>query len=239
MPCRSVKTLTAKRLREVLSYDAITGLFTHKRRAPGILFGAVAGCRTARGYVQITLDYVKHRANRLAWVYMTGRWPKFEIDHADGNKSNNAWANLRDLTRAENAQNQHRPHVRNKCSGVLGVMPAARGRWRARLRANGMQIEVGTFDTIAEAGAAYVAAKQVVVLISIAADRAMKNKYDHETTMMDLNATHSNDMKLDFAKLLSFDDFNFFHDISGIFRHLHRGTGKLGNCFRPKCAIGV
>lgn len=54
--------------------------------------------------------------------------------------------------------------------------------------------------------------------------------------VMDLDAVHSNGCPLDFDKLLAFDDFNFYHDIVGIAKHLDRDTGKLKNCFRPRCA---
>lgn len=59
---------------------------------------------------------------------------------------------------------------------------------------------------------------------------------DTQGLMMDLDATHSNGCPLDFEQLLTFDDFNFYHDISGIAKHLDRNTGKLKNCFRPRCA---
>lgn len=52
---------------------------------------------------------------------------------------------------------------------------------------------------------------------------------------MDLEATH-NDCALDFKKLLAADDFNFWHDISGILGCLDRQTGKLKNHFLPRCA---
>jgi len=41
---------------------------------------------------------------------------------------------------------------------------------------------------------------------------------------------------LDFEKLLSFDDFNFYHDMFGIHNNLDRNTGKLKNHFVPRCA---
>jgi len=53
---------------------------------------------------------------------------------------------------------------------------------------------------------------------------------------MDLDATHSNGCPLDFDKLLNFEDFDFYHDIYGIIKHLDRKTGKLQNCFLPRCA---
>jgi len=51
---------------------------------------------------------------------------------------------------------------------------------------------------------------------------------------MDVTACHANGNKLDLAGLLAADDFNFSHDVFGIYRHIDRDTGKLGNCFRPR-----
>jgi hypothetical protein len=53
---------------------------------------------------------------------------------------------------------------------------------------------------------------------------------------MDITATHANGCRLDLSKLLTADDFTFAHDMDGIARHLDRDTGKLGDCFLPRCA---
>jgi hypothetical protein len=53
---------------------------------------------------------------------------------------------------------------------------------------------------------------------------------------MDITACHLNGCKLDLAKLLAADDFNFAHDVLGIRRHIDRETGQLMNCFRPRFA---
>jgi hypothetical protein len=54
---------------------------------------------------------------------------------------------------------------------------------------------------------------------------------------MDVTAVHANGCPLNLRKLLTFDDFNFAHDILGIRRHLNRDTGVFENCFRPRCAL--
>lgn len=54
---------------------------------------------------------------------------------------------------------------------------------------------------------------------------------------MDVMAIHCNDVKLDLEKLLNADDFNFYHDIFGIMRHIDRSSGKLQDCFLPRCSI--
>ena len=53
---------------------------------------------------------------------------------------------------------------------------------------------------------------------------------------MDISATHLH-CPLDLDQLLKFDDFNFAHDITGISFNLDRVTGKLENCFLPRCAV--
>lgn len=51
---------------------------------------------------------------------------------------------------------------------------------------------------------------------------------------MDIIATHANGCPLALDKLLAANDFNFLHDIVGIYRHLDRNTGKLENFFSPR-----
>jgi hypothetical protein len=59
---------------------------------------------------------------------------------------------------------------------------------------------------------------------------------DSLSTNMDLTAANANGCPLDFQKLLDFDDFSFVHDVSGITCHIDRESGKLGDCFLPRCA---
>jgi hypothetical protein len=56
--------------------------------------------------------------------------------------------------------------------------------------------------------------------------------------VMDLRAADgvNGNKKIDFERLLAADDFNFIHDVGGIQRHMNRETGKLENCFLPRCA---
>lgn len=56
---------------------------------------------------------------------------------------------------------------------------------------------------------------------------------------MDVTACHCNGTKLDLEKLLKFPDFDFLHDMAGIRNCIDRETGKLTNCFLPRCARGV
>lgn len=58
-------------------------------------------------------------------------------------------------------------------------------------------------------------------------------------TEMDVTACHANGTRLDLGKLLNFPDFDFAHDMAGIHNCIDRETGKLTNCFLPRCARGV
>lgn len=60
----------------------------------------------------------------------------------------------------------------------------------------------------------------------------INNSYSRMTCSMDIEAA---DCDLDIDKLLDFEDFDFTHDICGIARHIDRNTGKLKDCFSPRC----
>lgn len=57
---------------------------------------------------------------------------------------------------------------------------------------------------------------------------------DRMTFEMDLTAVHANGCQLRLEELLTADDFNFRHDVAGIYNHLDRKTGKLKDCFSPR-----
>lgn len=78
-------------------------------------------------------------------------------------------------------------------------------------------------------------------LIARLADRAARmyglSVEKRQVIEMDVTATHANGCLLDLQKLLDADDFNFSHDVAGIYRHLDRETGALTWCFLPRCAV--
>ncbi|MGE0056251.1 MAG: HNH endonuclease signature motif containing protein [Hyphomicrobium sp.] len=147
--------LDPQSLRERLSYDADTGSLVW---ISGRLSGRGAGCRTKDGYCYVRIDSKNHYAHRVAWVLHYGENPVNQIDHLDGNRSNNRIANLRLATAAENAQN--RVAYRNNKSGLLGVVTTKGGRYIARIKAgNSPQITLGYFSDPFEAHSCYLSAK--------------------------------------------------------------------------------
>ena len=151
--------ITAEHIRQVLDYDAGTGIFIWKtRQGQRGVVGTVAGSKTKLGYWTVQLFGIKYPAHRLAWCYMTGAWPVNHIDHIDGNPSNNTIDNLRDVTQTGNNQNQKSAHSQN-VSKLLGVSRHKQG-WQAEIQVDGVRHYLGLFDTPVAAHTAYIAAKR-------------------------------------------------------------------------------
>ncbi len=79
------------------------------------------------------------------------------MDHEDRNRSNDAWENLREVSRTSNNKNHPIPY--NNTSGVLGVYAQTttktKGlRYKAQIVVDRKTIFLGTFDTCTEAAAA-------------------------------------------------------------------------------------
>ncbi|MBX6221380.1 HNH endonuclease [Pseudomonas aeruginosa] len=139
--------ITQERLKEVLRYSPLAGVFEWRiqgrRIRPGYLAGGV--CRQS-GYVHICIDRRTYRAHVLAWLYMTGEYRPNEIDHKDGDRSNNAFNNLRIATSEQNGWN--RKLAKNNTSGIKGIsFRAGKKPWEAKFDAAGKTIWLGRFET--------------------------------------------------------------------------------------------
>lgn len=95
--------------------------------------------------------------HRAAWLIVTGSWPNHGVDHRDGDRSNNKWANLRPATQSQNRQNL-KPVTGN---GVLRGCTRYYRKWKAQIKVPGERAPryLGLFATQEEAHAAYCAAK--------------------------------------------------------------------------------
>lgn len=147
--------ISQARLKELLVYDPLTGIFTWRVNRYRVTAGSIAGSLSDRGYITIGICGAKRvKAHRLAWLYMVGEIPS-GIDHKNGNRTDNRWANLRAATQSQNMANSSwkRTHP------YKGIRKQAwNGRWQARITKEGVRYCLGTFDTQEEAAAAYDAA---------------------------------------------------------------------------------
>lgn len=140
--------LAADRVREVLTYDPETGLFV---RPNGETLPNTPLARIRLG------EHGAYRANRLAWLYMTGEWPPRSVSYRDNDPANLRWANLR-LASAK--QTAHGRKARNKL-GIKGVRETPNGNYRASIHANGRTLNLGTFTTKGAAAEAYATAARL------------------------------------------------------------------------------
>lgn len=147
-------------LKEVLHYDPETGVFTWLRPTSNrVKAGEVAGGISVLGYRYIAVRKHRMLAHRLAWRFVHGEWPLRNIDHKNGDPSDNRIANLREADQSENCAN-NRGH-RDSATGLKGVSKK-RSRWEARLSRRGTVYRLGVFDSPDDAHAAYIAAAKSI-----------------------------------------------------------------------------
>lgn len=135
-------------LRQLVRYDPETGkVFSEKS-------GAEIGHRYAQGYRGVSVLGQAIGIHRLAFLYMTGELPRSDVDHINGDKTDNRWCNLRVATRSLNSAN--RGAQRNNTTGLKGVTWfKRRSKFVAGVKVNGRRMNLGYFDTAEEAHAAY------------------------------------------------------------------------------------
>jgi len=148
--------LTQERLKGLLVYDEVSGIFTWVHSGRTKVAGAPAGTLSKEGYIRITIDGYRFMGHILAWLYMTGEYVKRGIDHRDTVRSNNSWFNLR---RASQSQNNMNMKVRSdnaldvKC--VMRKKGAISKPFYAKICINGRQRQLGYCRTIEEAAETY------------------------------------------------------------------------------------
>ncbi len=135
--------INQKELKRQLRYDPSTGIFTRLvSRNKSVKVGDVAGGINGDGYIQIRINSKQYKAHRLAWLYMTGEWPKHHIDHDDHIRCNNAWDNLFDVTHQENNKNASKR--KDNASGVTGVFwHKVANKWKAQIKIDGKHNPLG------------------------------------------------------------------------------------------------
>lgn len=143
----------------MLHYDTETGVFTRRITVNSrAMAGDICGYDDSHGYLQVTLDSRGYQLNRLAWLYVTGKWPEGDVDHRDTVRTNNRWTNLRDVPHQHNTQNIRKPFRTNK-TGFLGVVKKG-DSFEANIKTGGVAKWLGSHPTPEAAHATYVTAKR-------------------------------------------------------------------------------
>lgn len=151
-------------LRSLISYDARTGDLTWKSRSDAMFSdaGHSASHTAARwntryagspalnnqsdtGYLRGAIFDKQYKAHQVCWALAHGAWPSGDIDHIDGDRTNNRASNLRAVGRSENMKN--RAMSSNNTSGHMGVgYCKLRKKWKSRIYYEGRCINLGSFE---------------------------------------------------------------------------------------------
>lgn len=146
-------------LKLLLHYDPETGVFEWNIGRRKCNAYSKAGSLDSKGYLRIMIGGKEYRAHRLAWFWMTGRWPAHEIDHKNRVRSDNRWLNLREATAGEQRQNQRERSDAN--TGFRGVTYLrSKGVWLARIALGGRRQHLGIYSTIIDAVASRLNAER-------------------------------------------------------------------------------
>lgn len=124
--------------------------------------GTFAGSRHAEGGWTVSFEKHCFLHCRLVWMYIYGVDPgELEIDHINGDRSDDRVSNLRLATRTQQQWNLRL--TASNTSGSKGVGFYKRtGKWRAYMSVDNKHRSLGYYDTKEEAEHAYaVAARQL------------------------------------------------------------------------------
>lgn len=156
--------LTAGRLRELLDYNPETGELVWRVNPPRKkdFVGRRAGRCLVSGYMGLCIAQQHLLAHRAVWLYVHGEWPAGQIDHINGNRSDNRIENLRDVSQKMNLQNRREARASKKTSNFLGVFPveSKKNPWGCAIRVDRKKIHIGVFPTEEAAHIAYVEEKR-------------------------------------------------------------------------------
>lgn len=153
--------VSAASLRTIVTYDPETGAFTWLPRPLDLGWTTKNAGResgwidTSIGYRRMTVFGQIHLAHRLVWLYVHGRFPArgVELDHVNGDKSDNRLCNLREASHTQNGFNTGLR--KNNTSGFKGVTwSPSRARWEAKIDVDGKTKRIGRYKTIEEAAEA-------------------------------------------------------------------------------------
>ena len=146
--------LPLERVKELLNYNPETGMFTWRIDRYRVKAGTVAGHLNEKGYYSVRTNKKHHLLHRLAWLYVTGKYPKNFVDHVNGDKTDNRFENLREATKSQNGMNTN---IRcTNTSGFKGVSyHKASGKWVAQAKLNYKHYYLGIYPTAEEASAVY------------------------------------------------------------------------------------
>lgn len=147
--------LDQKLLKKLVNYNPETGYFVRiaKLNKEHNVFSCepfVPQSITPYGYYQINILGRPYTLHRLIFLYMTGRFPTADVDHKNGNRLDNRWNNLREVTRQENLKNIGLRSTNT--TGHIGVhLRTDTNKFHAYINHKGIKYSLGDYSKIQDA----------------------------------------------------------------------------------------
>jgi hypothetical protein len=146
-------------LKSVLDYNKDTGEFTWIISKSGVCGKNPVAGGLCHGYIRIRINGKKYFAHRLAWLYVYGSWPKNQLDHINGNRSDNRISNLRNVTNRENQQNQYK-HRNGKIPNTQYIERL--NKWASYVNIDRKKYYLGVYLTESQAKEAHLAMMWII-----------------------------------------------------------------------------
>jgi hypothetical protein len=150
-------------IRENMNYNPETGVLSWAKPKQGRKVGSPLGNLDKDGYLILSrvvfdgkkrVGFPRYCVHRIIWIFVHGKPPKDQIDHINGDKSDNRLCNLREANTAENMRNVGKQA--HNTSGLKGVsFHKHTNKWRANITLGRKQIHIGVFDCPAAAFFSY------------------------------------------------------------------------------------
>jgi hypothetical protein len=112
------------------------------------------------GYASLQIDKRRYLTHRIVWLHTKGWLPKQDLDHRDGNRTNNAIENLRLATVSQNNANQVRTSRKGFPRGCQ--QDPKTGNWNVKIKAQGKVVYIGSFSEREVAARAYLDAAELL-----------------------------------------------------------------------------
>lgn len=146
--------ITQDKLKSLFTYNKETGVILWNSRERinfktqrsfntwnSRFYNKQAGNKCSDGYIRIRIDSKAYLSHRLIWLLIYGFEPE-QIDHINGNKSDNRLCNLRNVNHTDNLRNC--PISKNNSSGIIGVSFNSRdSKWLVQIGSHGKTITIG------------------------------------------------------------------------------------------------